>query len=230
VLSYPPFKQEVILLSESDKTIGVIAGTPVDTQMGVDFIRKKGLEAVGIPAASSPDEQNMLQFLKPDALTQKVISIIGDFQKQNIRKVMIYCNSLSAAIDLELVKQKYPDTNIVTPLQVYHSLASRYKRLVILAANGQSLKTIEKIFYENNPTIQIIGVTTLPVIRAIENLEIPEIIIDKFNLADLVPKNFNAEGLVLGCTHLPYLKEKLEQKLNVPIIDPAEKMLAELFL
>lgn len=215
-------------MSQSHKIIGVIAGTPVDTQMGVDFVKKNGIEALGISTASTPDEQNILQFLKPDVLTQKVISIIGDFKKENIKKIMIYCNSLSAAIDLEFVKQKYPDTNIVTPLQVYHSVASKYNRLVIWAANSQSLEAIEKIFYENNPLVQIIGITMLPIIRAIENFEIPEVIIEKFSLADLVPKNFNADGIVLGCTHLPYLKEKLAEKLNMHIIDPAEEMLLEL--
>jgi len=79
-------------LSGSDKIIGVIASTPVDTQMRVDFVRKKGLEAVGILAASSPDEQ---------------------------------------------------------------------KRLVILTTNTQSLNTIEKIFYENNPAIQTFSWITM---------------------------------------------------------------------
>ncbi|WP_148867889.1 aspartate/glutamate racemase family protein [Thermosediminibacter litoriperuensis] len=193
--------------------------------MGVDFIRKRGFEAVGKPLASSPEEQNILQYQKADALTRKVIAIIGDFQKLNIRKVMIYCNSLSAAIDLELVRQKCSGTNIVTPLQVYRNLASRYRRLMIWAANGRCLETIEKILYENNPAIQIIGVSLLPVINAIENLDRPEAIVDKFNLAGLVLKGFNPEGLVLGCTHLPYLREKLEEELSVPVIDPAEGML-----
>nr|WP_245523190.1 Asp/Glu racemase [Thermosediminibacter oceani] len=206
---------------------GVIAGTPLDTKMGVDFIRKRGFEAVGKPAASNPEEQSMLQFLNADALTRKVIAIIGDFQKLDIKNVMIYCNSLSAAIDLELVKHECSAVNIVTPLQVYRNLASRYRRLVVWAANGRCLQTIEKILYENNPAIQIIGVSLLPVIVAIENLERPETIVKKFDLADLVFKGFNPEGLVLGCTHLPYLKEKLEEIFSAPVIDPAEEMLRD---
>ncbi|MCG0276803.1 MAG: Asp/Glu racemase [Thermosediminibacteraceae bacterium] len=213
-------------MSETYSTFGVIAGTPQDTKMGVDFIRKKGFEAVGVPAASSPEEQNMLQFLKPEILTRKVIAIIGDFQKQNIKNVMIYCNSLSATIDLELIRQECSAANILTPLQAYRNLASRYRKLMVWAANGMCLKTIEKILYENNPAIQIIGISMLPVINAIESLERPEDIVYKFNLTGLV-KSFNPEGLVLGCTHLPYLKEKLEGNLSIPVIDPAEEMLKD---
>ena len=62
--------------------IGVIAGTPVDTQMGVDFISQKGFQAIGESTASSPKEQNLLQFLGPKKLTQKVISIIKDSELQ----------------------------------------------------------------------------------------------------------------------------------------------------
>ncbi|HHW56464.1 MAG TPA: Asp/Glu racemase [Clostridia bacterium] len=215
-------------MSQFYKTIGVIAGTPTDTQMGVNFVKKNGFEALGVSTASNPDEQNILQFLKPDVLTQKVISVIENFREQNIKKIMIYCNSLSASIDFEIIKQKYPDIHIVTPLQVYHMIALEYNRLIIWTANSQSLEAIEKIFYKNNPLVQIIGITMLPIIRSIENFENPEVIIENFNLINLVPKNFYPDGLVLGCTHLPYLKEALAEKLNIPIIDPAEKMLFEL--
>jgi glutamate racemase len=33
---------------------------------------------------------------------------------------------------------------------------------------------------------------------------------------------------VLGCTHLPYLKENLQKKAGIAIIDPAEEMLEKL--
>ncbi len=216
------------MLSKSDKTIGVIAGTPVDTRMGVDFIQKKGLAAVGVPTASGPEEQNLLQFLHPDALVQKVISIIDDLEKQGINKVMIYCNSLAAAIDLELVKRSHPGTSVVTPLDIYRSLASRYKRLMLWAANGQCLAGIEKIFYERNPAVQILGISMLPVVIAIENLEPPEFIIEKYELAGLLPRSLEVDGLVLGCTHLPYLKQVLQERTNIPVIDPADEMLAHL--
>ncbi|MDN5331342.1 MAG: glutamate racemase [Tepidanaerobacteraceae bacterium] len=208
-------------------TFGVIAGTPVDTKMGVDFIKSMGFDAVGIPAASSPEEQNMLQYQKADTLTQKVIAIIDEFHKKNIKSIMIYCNSLSAAIDFKLVENKYPSSNILTPLQAYCNLALRYSRLIVWAANAQSLKVIEQILYESNPYIRVIGVTLLPVVNAIENLMPPEDILEKFGLANFLPRSFGAEGLVLGCTHFPYLKKILEEKLDVAVVDPMEEVLKD---
>lgn len=210
--------------------IGVIAGTPVDTKMGVDFITNKGHEAFGIPTAASPHEQNLLQFFSTSALTEKVKNIIQTFQQNNIFSIMIYCNSLSSAVDLNYIRKACPQSRITTPLEIYANLALQYKSIIIWAANGQCLAAIEKIFYENNPSIEIMGVTMLPVIKAIEAQEPPAAIIEKFNISDLIYFNGKAECLVLGCTHLPYLKNDIQKKAGCPIIDPAEEMLSKLML
>lgn len=210
------------------KTFGVIAGTPQDTRMGVEFLKKKGLDAVGIPTASSPEEQNLLQYQRAGALTQKVIDIIGEFHKKDINSIIIYCNSLSAALDLDLVKSRCPASTILTPLEAYRNLASRYSRLAVWAANAQCLKVIEGILYDSNPSIRIIGVTLLPMVSAIEKLLPPEDIFEEFGLSCLLPRNFRAEGLVLGCTHFPYLKEILEERLDVKVIDPMEELLTSI--
>ena len=149
--------------------IGVIAGTPVDTQMGVDFVKRQGFEALGYASASSPEEQNRLQFLEPEFLTQKVLDIIGDFESQKIFGTMFYCNSLSAAIDIEHIRRARPKSTVVTPLDVYRNLALKYKKIALWAANGQCLSAIEHIFYEQKPSIDIMGVSMLPVIKAIES-------------------------------------------------------------
>lgn len=215
------------MINEKQK-IGVIAGTPVDTQMGVDFILAKGHEAIGVPTASCPQEQNLLQFLSPDVLTEKVSNIIKGFQEKGIYRTMLYCNSLSSAINLEKIKTSFPQSRIMTPLDVYENLASRYKNIILWAANVQCLEGIEKIFYEKNPFIDIMGFSMLPVIKAIEALEPPAQIIDRFNLNHIVAASDKAECLVLGCTHLPYLKENLQKKAGIAIIDPAEEMLEKL--
>ena len=69
------------------------------------------------------------------------------------------------------------------------------------------------------------GISMLPVIKAIEEGEPAELIIDKYGLVSLGVERFNADGLILGCTHLPYLQSELLKNLSVPIIDPAEEML-----
>ncbi len=203
--------------------IGIIAGTPIDTQMGVDLIKKKGFEAEGVHTATNPAEQTVLQFLYPNLLTQKVIEIISDLEIKGIYRTIIYCNSLSSAIDLEEVRVKKPKTLLITPLDIYGRLAKNYTSIMLWAANAQSLAGIEKVFYEHNPSIQILGLSMLPVVEAIEKLSLPQDIIEQFNMSSIGPRLPQIEALVLGCTHFPYLKDKLS--VSFEIIDPAEKML-----
>jgi len=215
---------------DKQKKIGVIAGTPIDTKMGIEFANKKGCEAVGFPTASGPKEQNLLQFMRPDSLMEKVIDIIRRLEDQNIFRTMIYCNSLSAAVNLDHIRQVCPKTRLVTPLDIYKKIAINYNSLMIWAANGQCLETIEKIFYDANPSIHIMGISMLPVIYDIENQQPADLIVKRYNLAGFLTFEAKLEGLVLGCTHLPYLKPVLEQKTSIPIIDPAEIMLQELLV
>lgn len=193
--------------------------------MGVDFVIKKGLESAGCPTGGNPEEQNLLQFLKPDVLTEKVLKAIQDFEKRRIFRIMIYCNSLSAAINIEQIRTTQSKSLIITPLDIYRNLASRYKKIALWAANGQCLSAIEYIFYERNPSINIMGVSMLPVIKAIEEGEPAESIITQYNLTPYGWDDFDVDALILGCTHLPYLQPELSKNLKVPIIDPAEEML-----
>lgn len=208
--------------------IGIIAGTPIDTQMGVEFVKGKGFEAEGFPTAANPYEQNLLQFLSPRKLTEKVLSIIKGLEELGIFQTLIYCNSLSSAIDVEYIRKQCTKTALVTPLDIYKNIANQFNHIVLWAANGQCLAGIERIFYESNPSIRIIGISMLPVINAIEKQADPDDIIEQFDLLSLCQKHSNNESLVLGCTHLPYLMSALSKKIAIPIIDPAEKMLQQL--
>jgi len=206
--------------------IGVIAGTPVDTQMGIDFLRSRGVEATGIPTAQSSQEQPMLQFMSPGELTQKVSKIICRFNKMDVSKIMIYCNSLSSAINIKKIKYLYPQMQIITPLDVYKKIGKLFDRIAIIAANGQSLSGIEKVFYSINNKLQILGCSMLPVIFAIEEKQQPQEIFNNFGLKYFVKtaEQFNVQTIILGCTHLPYIKEQLQAFTNISITDPSEEM------
>lgn len=57
--------------------VAVIAGTPVDTKMGVDYLISKGTSVSGYPVSSTPEEQSALQiykiFISCDCETQNEI-------------------------------------------------------------------------------------------------------------------------------------------------------------
>lgn len=206
--------------------VGIIAGTPIDTQMGVDFLQHNGIDAFGIPAAQTPQEQTNLQVLAPDKLTEIVLSIINQLKRQGANHILIYCNSLSSAINLNQVRSntKLP---VVTPHDVYRNLTHDYRKIGIIAANGQSLAGIEHTFQCNNPNCIVIGAAMLPVVIAIEAGIPPSAIVETLGLKKVIGGiiQAGAEALVLGCTHLPYVAACVRKICPVTVIDPNDEML-----
>lgn len=209
--------------------IGVIAGTPMDTKMGVDFLESKGLDAVGYPISNNPKEQSRLQLLSKDKLYGIVIRIVFKAKSQGINKIFVYCNSLSAAIDMDKVS-KETDTLVITPFIAYRDIAKDFSKLLIFAANGQSCAKIEEILEESNEDIRVWSISALPLVEEIETDSLPMEIYNKFAMDHIMnwAKINKIEGILLGCTHFPYLSDILSNKTRIPIIDPAEKMLEKL--
>ena len=50
------------------KKIGVMAGTVIDTQMGVDLLKNEGFDAYGYSVSKNCYEQDKLQFLSKEEL------------------------------------------------------------------------------------------------------------------------------------------------------------------
>lgn len=211
------------------ETIGAIAGTPVDTQMGVVYLESRGIRAVGYQTANSPQEQNQLQLFFKDRLHNIVVDIILKAKKEGVNKFFVYCNSLSAAVDMDQVSRE-TDAFIVTPFTVYKDIAKEYSKLLILAANGQSCAKIETILVEVNKDLSMWSISALPLVKEIENGKPEKEIFNKLDLGKLLiwAEVNNFDGIILGCTHFPYIKNVLLENTDIPIIDPAEKMLERL--
>ena len=217
----------------------VIAGTPVDTQMGVEYIERKMHEAgcepgfmpLYCPAAIDCDDQVKFQYSDDDEKRAIMDNIFDQAIQDGARDFFIYCNSLSGAFDFDSYALRKSidsgeDIRIYTPLQVYRRLGSAYDRIGVMAANNLSAHGIEEALMAANPDIYMIGTGNMAIVRAIEDEMPPEEIVDKCGIADLL-KYFEAcgaEALVLGCTHFPYFKEELEKLTSLPIIDPADEM------
>jgi len=203
--------------------VGVIAGTPVDTQMGVEFLISKGINALGYPVSLCSEEQSKLQILSPIELTNIIREIISKIKHEGINTIIIYCNSLSAAVDMDKLSIE-ENIRIITPLTVYKSIASEYENIGVLTANNQSSAGIEKIVQSVNPDCNVIGIGILPVVMEIEKGVSAEKIIEKFALRNVM-EFFNfikVDVVLLGCTHFPYLHNELKKYASIPILDPAE--------
>lgn len=207
--------------------IAVMAGTPVDTHMGVGILKASGLPCVPFPISMNPQEQTLFQVSPAGDKHRHMLSLLRQAQSLGCQKVFVYCNSLSAAVDFPGLAQE-TGQRIVTPLEVYSALAPRYRKLSFIAANAQGLSGIERVLLGANPQLSTLSAALLPVVFAIEDGMDQEELVERFHLAELTQwfAACGMEALLLGCTHFPYFKEALARRTNLPIIDPAAEMLA----
>ena len=221
----------------------VIAGTPVDTQMGVEYIERKMHEAgcepgfmpLYCPAALDCDEQVKFQYSDDDEKRAIMDNIFDQAIKEGVNDFFIYCNSLSGAFDFDTYAvrksiESGKDIRIYTPLQVYRRLGGSYDRVGVMAANNLSAHAIEEALMASNPDIYMIGTGNMAIVRAIEDGLSPEEIVEKCGIAHLMKyvEACGAEALVLGCTHFPYIKEEIEKLTCLPVVDPADEMFGAL--
>ena len=205
--------------------IAVLAGTPVDTQMGVECLMEAGLTALAFPMASDPRQQTAFQLSSQEEKTAAVRAVLKDARSRGCEKVFVYCNSLSGAVDFGPLAEETCMT-IVTPLDIYLELAPQYRRLGLIAANAQGLAGIERTLFAANPELDLLGACMLPAVLSIEAGQPPEELVEQHHLPELAEwfRLSGMEALVLGCTHFPYFKEALAKRTSLPLIDPAEEM------
>ena len=79
------------------KPIIVMAGTPVDTQMGMDCLSTQGLPGVFCPISEDPNQQTAFQISSTEEKIDTVVSLLCAAQREHgCEKAFIYCNSLSS--------------------------------------------------------------------------------------------------------------------------------------
>ena len=145
---------------------------------------------------------------------------------------MIYCNSLSSALNLSLLRKKY-SIPIITPVDIYNNLANDYSIFGVFAANCQAVYNLERIIMKANPNALVIaGLANLAIVQAIERNMPARTIIADFCLLESM-QSFamsNCPAVIVGCTHfnyfLPNLCDQLKQINYKPkIIEPSVRML-----
>ena len=225
-----------------ERKVAVLAGTPVDTAMGVEYINKKNSETEGQcllplsdPVSVDCDAQIKFQYSDDDETRAVMDNIFNPEIEAGVRDFFIYCNSLSGSFDFDTYAvmkslEKDVDIRVYTPLQVYRRLGCEYSRLGVMAANNLSAYAIEEALMATNPDIYMIGTGNMAIVRAIEDGMVPAGVIDHCGLSHMVKymESCGAEALVLGCTHFPYFMEELAGLTDLPVIDPADEMFRSL--
>ena len=201
--------------------IAVMAGTPIDSKLGAELLNSYGYEdVVLVPISNNPVEQTTFQALEDEERENIIVKIIDELKEKDCDSIFVYCNSLSTVVDFDGLAEKM-DISIITPMQMYRNLGLEYKYLAVMAANSHGLTGVENNLYVSNPRLRVLGLSMLELVKAIEEGDKPEQIVEDFNFKTLF--NYfeltNVEAVVLGCTHFPYIKKELEKITKLPIID-----------
>lgn len=207
-------------------TYGIIAGTLFDTELGADFFAEQGLKVAAENISETADIQNNLQYSNPKKLEKITIEKVNNLKKIGADVIIIYCNSLSAVLDTEKIAA-LKEIPIITPLDVYKNLdLNKINKLAVLAANSQSAAKIENIISRNNENLEFITAGIMPIINAVENNVSAAEILSKYGLGKMLIsfKEMGADFILLGCTHLPYLKNEINNIFE-NIIDPADELI-----
>ncbi len=208
--------------------IAVIAGTYIDTKMGVECLAKKGIKDVlSMPVSKNPLEQFEFQISSEENKRSAMLRTLTDAKNQGCERVFLYCNSLSGAVDFPSLAAE-TGMRIITPLDAYRNIAPKYRNMAVIAANAQGLSGIEKIMTAANPSIRLLNCSLrISTVEDIEAGEKPSRIIERYHLDKLTQwfAENGSEATILGCTHFPYFKEALAAVSPIELIDPADDMI-----
>ena len=212
-------------MMDQRKPVAVLAGTPVDTQMGADVLSAHGITPMVFPVSRYPQEQAYFQVQPQAEKKARIAGILRDAMAQGCGSAFIYCNSLSGAVDFTELSAEL-GLKIVTPMDAYGRIAKQYAKLAIIAYNAQAMVGQDIAMMRANPDIIMLHSSVSRVAIDIEAGLSPEEIIRRNHL-DLLMRYFEAcgcEALVLGCTHFPYVSAALGAYTRLPLLDPAEDM------
>jgi len=201
--------------------IAVMAGTPIDSKLGENLLNSYGYNDITlVPISNNPVEQTTFQSLNDSEREKIIVEIIEQLKEKNCEVIFVYCNSLSSVVDFDRLTTEH-NIKIVTPMQMYRNLGLEYKYLAVMAANSHGLTGVENNLYVSNPSLRVLGLSMLELVKAIEEENCPEEIVKDFNFEVLFKylEQTKVEAVVLGCTHFPYIKKELEKITNLPIID-----------
>ncbi|OEU67169.1 MAG: hypothetical protein BBJ57_13605 [Desulfobacterales bacterium PC51MH44] len=199
--------------------IHVVGGTKFDSQLGVNILTSHKLASSPIAISSTPYQQTQMQ--SNDVLRLEKI-IYSKLSKYNEDMFMIFCNSLSFAVDWNRIS-KHVNCNFLNLTSVYELLACNYSKIAVLAANNITLHRICKFLTKLSPGISIIGFSMLPLVEWVEKRDsrVEKVLNNLMQLSI----ELGAEAFVLGCTHFEFYSFKNE---TIKIIYPGKILVDQL--
>jgi len=156
----------------------------------------------------------------PKEVEKIVLKIVDYLVKEKVKAIVVACNT-ATSIAIKSVREKYKDLIIIgTEPAVKVAVDNNKDKILVLATkNTLKLEKFTNLVDKLNAEDKIIK----------EDLEGLATLIDKGNLDseeidELLNKKLSKykgkiDSVVLGCTHYPFVKDKIYKLLEVPIYD-----------
>lgn len=114
-------KEKIEISEEKEENYGKNSGNSWNSDRhsnGSGVSSKKGLETEEFPVSENPVEQTKFQAMPQEIKELEMKKIINKIKECGIKKIFVYCNSLSSAVDMEKLS-KEENIVIVTPMDAY---------------------------------------------------------------------------------------------------------------
>ncbi|MCX5199526.1 aspartate/glutamate racemase family protein [Streptomyces sp. NBC_00249] len=202
--------------------IAVVAGTPFDAGIGARLLRGAGYPATAYPMAGSPDEQDALQYERPDALRAAYLALVRDLGARGHRVAMLFCNSLSAVVDHEAAA-RVPAVRVISPATVYREVAAAHRRALVVTGNGSAVVGYERV--TRSAAHSALGVSDPALVRAVEAGD-PAAAFHASNLPETLRLAGRArfDAVVLACTHFTAVLPQVLAACPLPVVDVGSRL------
>ena len=192
----------------------VITGTSVDSEKGVDSLHAHGMDAIGYGLSATPHEQAAL-YRHPAQLRARIHQVLFSAPPHPI---LIYCNSLSWAVDWSPLRRLGYEIWDLVPIwhDILLSAASQEKTLGFLVADTLTRMRILAMCRQCKLSKPPIGEADLELVHLFEVSRSEGKMQLLRKLHEIIDRG--ADTIVIGCTH--WDDPSLFRKLPVPVIQP----------
>lgn len=168
----------------------------------------------------------------PETIKKYGLQILDYLKKQNVKAIIIACNSASTVFLGENEFEGLPLLNVIEPGSAAALKVSSDKKVAVLGTSatirsGAYTKTIKKM----DPAVEVFEQACPLFVPLVEegfvNDPITELVIEKY-LAEI--KKQKIQTMILGCTHYPVLRNDLKKVLGekVHLVESGEVLAEQL--
>lgn len=168
----------------------------------------------------------------PETIRRYGLQILNYLKAQNVKAIIIACNSASTVFLGEKEFEGIPLFNVIEPGSAAALSVSPDKKIAVLGTSATIrshayLDTLKRL----EPSAQVIEQACPLLVPLVEegmvNDEITELIARRY-LSDIIKQQF--QTVILGCTHYPVIKEDLKKVLGdkVNLVESGDVLAREL--